>query len=223
MSDVRLFTVPSDAAQNDVRLLPVNLYGALGVTLENLTLISEGTAPSSGISGALSVTLDALTLSSSGALGIAGIEATTLAALTLSSAGTLALKGALGVTLSDVTLTSDGTIDGAAPEQEVQTRSQGGFDPHYYKKRKKKQPEPVSKDFGDKWQPPTPRPAPPATLPLPAREIIARQEAGFAKTQAAIAQALELMARQQAEADALAYELAEQEDEDEAILLLMAA
>jgi len=58
-----------------------------------------------------------------------------------------------------------------------------------------------------------------STAPLPAREIIARQEAGFAKTQAAIAQALELMARQQAEADALA----EMEDEDEAILLLMAA
>jgi len=111
-----------------------------------------------------------------------------------------------------------------APEIEVRSRSQGGFeDPYYYKKRKKKQPEPVSKDFGDTWQPPTQRPAPPATLPLPAREIIARQEAGFAKTQAAIAQALELMARQQAEADALAYELAEQEDEDEAIMLLMAA
>ena len=221
MSDVRLFTVPSDAAQNDVRLLPVNLYGALGVTLENLTLISEGTAPSSGISGSLSVTLDALTLSSSGALGIAGTEATTLAALTLSSAGTLALKGALGVTLSDVTLTSDGTIEGAAPEQEVQTRSQGGFDPHYYKKRKKKQPEPVSKDFGDKWQPPMVRPASPATLPLPAQEILARQGAGFARTQTAIIAALEQMERQRAEAEAIA--LAEQEDEDEAIMLLMAA
>jgi hypothetical protein len=112
------------------------------------------------------------------------------------------------------------TLGASVPVEEPErTRSLGGFDPHYYKKRKKKQPEPVSKDFGDKWQPPTPRPAPPATLPLPAREIIARQEAGFAKTQAAIAQALELMARQQAEADALA----EMEDEDEAILLLMAA
>jgi hypothetical protein len=115
------------------------------------------------------------------------------------------------------------TVSTSAAPEEVQSRSQGGFDPHYYKKRKKKQPEPVSKDFGDDWQPPTPRPAPPATLPLPAREIIARQDAAFAKTQAAIAQALELMARQKAEADALAYELAEQEDEDEAILLLMAA
>jgi len=196
VSDVRLFTVPSDAAQNDVRLLPANLYGALGVTL------------------------DALTLSSSGALGIAGTEATTLAALTLSSAGTLALKGALGVTLSDVTLTSDGTIEGAAPE-EVQSRSQGGFDPHYYKKRKKKQPEPVSKDFGDKWQPPMVRPASPATLPLPAQEILARQGAGFARTQTAIIAALEQMERQRAEAEAIA--LAEQEDEDEAIMLLMAA
>jgi len=218
VSDVRLFTVPSDAAQNDVRLLPANLYGALGVTLENLTLISEGTAPSSGISGSLSVTLDALTLSSSGALGIAGTEATTLAALTLSSAGTLALKGALSVTLSDVTLTSDGTIEGAAPEQEVQTRSQGGVDPYYYKKRKKKQPEPVSKDFGDDWQPPTPRPAIP---PLAAQQIIARQEAGFARTQAAIVAALEQYDRQRAEAEARAAQ--EQEDEDEAILLLMAA
>ncbi len=218
MSDVRLFTVPSDAAQNDVRLLPANLYGALGVTLENLTLISEGTAPSSGISGSLSVTLDALTLSSSGALGIAGTEATTLAALTLSSAGTLALKGALSVTLSDVTLTSDGTIEGAAPEQEVQTRSQGGVDPYYYKKRKKKQPEPVSKDFGDDWQPPKPRPAIP---PLAAQDIIARHDAAFARTQAAIVAALEQYDRQRAEAEALAAQ--EQEDEDEAILLLMAA
>lgn len=116
------------------------------------------------------------------------------------------------------------TLGASVPVEEPErTRSLGGFDPHYYKKRKKKQPEPVSKDFGDKWQPPVVRPAPPATLPLSAREIIARQEAGFAQTQAAIAQALELMARQQAEADALARELAEQEDEDEAILLLMAA
>lgn len=115
------------------------------------------------------------------------------------------------------------TVSTGAVQEEIQTRSLGGFDPHYYKKRKKKKPELVSKDFGDTWQPPVPRPVPPATLPLPAREIIARQEAGFAKTQAAIAQALELMARQQAEADALAHELAEQEDEDEAILLLMAA
>jgi hypothetical protein len=109
-----------------------------------------------------------------------------------------------------------------APEVEVRSRSLGGLeDPYYYKKRKKKQPEPVSKDFGDKWQPPVQRPAPPATLPLPAREIIARQEAGFAKTQAAIAQALELMAKRQAEADARAAE--EQEDEDEAVMLLLAA
>ena len=118
-------------------------------------------------------------------------------------------------------LDEDETGEPPVDQEEVRSRSQGGFeDPYYYKKRKKKQPEPVSRNFGDKWQPPAPRPALP---PLPAREIIARQEAGFAKTQAAIAQALELMARQKAEADALAHELAEQEDEDEAILLLMAA
>ena len=109
-----------------------------------------------------------------------------------------------------------------APEVEVRSRSQGGFeDPYYYKKRKKKQPEPVSKDFGDKWQPPMVRPAPPATLPLPAQEILARQGAGFARTQTAIIAALEQMERQRAEAEAIA--LAEQEDEDEAIMLLMAA
>jgi hypothetical protein len=39
------------------------------------------------------------------------------------------------------------------------------------KKRRKKKPEPVSKDFGDDWQPPTPRPAIP---PLAAQQIIAR-------------------------------------------------
>jgi len=108
-----------------------------------------------------------------------------------------------------------------APEVEVRSRSYGGFDPHYYKKRKKKQPEAVSKDFGDDWKPPMVRPAPPATLPLPAQEILARQGAGFARTQTAIIAALEQMERQRAEAEAIA--LAEQEDEDEAILLLMAA
>lgn len=100
-----------------------------------------------------------------------------------------------------------------APEVEVRSRSYGGFDPHYYKKRKKKQPEPVSKEFGDDWQPPTPRPAIPP-LP-PAQEIIARQDAAIARTQAQLASALEQLARQQAEA--------EQEDEDEAVMLLMAA
>jgi hypothetical protein len=86
-------------------------------------------------------------------------------------------------------------------------------DPYYYKKRKKKQPEPVSKEFGDDWKPPTPRPAIP---PLPAaQEIIARQDAAIARTQAQLTSALEQLARQQAEA--------EQEDEDEAVMLLLAA
>jgi hypothetical protein len=86
-------------------------------------------------------------------------------------------------------------------------------DPYYYKKRKKKQPEPVSKDFGDDWKPPTPRPAIP---PLPApQEIIARQDAAIARTQAQLTSALEQLARKQAEA--------EQEDEDEAVMLLLAA
>jgi hypothetical protein len=105
------------------------------------------------------------------------------------------------------------TLSGEGIE-EVQSRSQGGFeDPYYYKKRKKKQPEPVSKDFGDDWKPPTPRPAIP---PLPApQEIIARQDAAIAQTQKQLAKALEQLARQQAEA--------EQEDEDEVALLLLAA
>jgi hypothetical protein len=110
------------------------------------------------------------------------------------------------------------TVSTSAAPEEVQSRSQGGFDPHYYKKRKKKQPEPVSKGFGDDWQPPTPRPAIP---PLAAQDIIARQDAAFARTQAAIVAALEQYDRQRAEA--LARAAQEQEDEDEAILLLMAA
>jgi len=111
-----------------------------------------------------------------------------------------------------------GTLTGEGTE-EVQSRSQGGFeDPYYYKKRKKKQPEPVSKGFGDDWQPPTPRPAIP---PMAAQQIIARQDAAFARTQAAIVAALEQYDRQRAEA--LARAAQEQEDEDEAILLLMAA
>jgi hypothetical protein len=105
------------------------------------------------------------------------------------------------------------TVSTSAAPEEVQSRSQGGFDPHYYKKRKKKQPEPVSKDFGDDWQPPTPRPAIP---PIPApQDVFARQDAAIARTQAQLASALQQLARQQAEA--------EQEDEDEAIMLLMAA
>jgi hypothetical protein len=110
------------------------------------------------------------------------------------------------------------TLSGEGIE-EVQSRSQGGFeDPYYYKKRRKKKPEPVSKGFGDDWQPPTPRPAIP---PLAAQQIIARQDAAFARTQAAIVAALEQYDRQRAEA--LARAAQEQEDEDEAILLLMAA
>jgi hypothetical protein len=110
------------------------------------------------------------------------------------------------------------TLSGQGIE-EVQSRSQGGFeDPYYYKKRRKKKPEPVSKGFGDDWQPPTPRPAIP---PLAAQDIIARQDAAFARTQAAIVAALEQYDRQRAEA--LARAAQEQEDEDEAILLLMAA
>jgi hypothetical protein len=208
VSDVRLFTVPSDASPNDVRLFA----GVVNVTV----------APERGL------------------LTLTGFEPSVAANASASpGVGSLVLAGlapdvTVGSAAVDVTVTPDTgalvitgyapTVSTGAAQEEVQTRSLGGLeDPYYYKKRKKKQPEPVSKDFGDDWKPPTPRPAPPATLPLPAREIIARQEAGFAKTQAAIAQALELMARQQAEADALAYELAEQEDEDEAILLLMAA
>ena len=110
-----------------------------------------------------------------------------------------------------------GTLTGEGTE-EVRSRSLGGFDPYYYKKRKKKQPEPVSKDFGDDWQPPTPRPAIP---PLPApQEIFARQDAALAQTWQQFADAIEAMERQRAEAARLALE---QEDEDEAILLLMAA
>jgi hypothetical protein len=111
-----------------------------------------------------------------------------------------------------------GTLTGEGTE-EVRSRSLGGFvDPYYYKKRKKKQPEPVSKGFGDDWQPPTPRPAIP---PLPApQEIFARQDAALAQTWQQFADAIEAMERQRAEAARLALE---QEDEDEAILLLMAA
>ena len=206
MSDVRLFTVPAEASPNDVRLFA----GVVNVTV----------APERGL------------------LTLTGFEPSVAANASASPGfGSLTLTGfapdvTAGAAAVDVTVTPDTgalvitgyapTVSTSAAPEEVQSRSQGGFDPHYYKKRKKKQPEHVSKDFGDKWQPPMVRPAP-ATLSLPAREIIARQEAGFAKTQAAIAQALELMARKQAEADALAYELAEQEDEDEAILLLLAA
>lgn len=207
MSDVRLFSVPAEANPNDVRLFA----GVVNVTVtpERGLLTLTGFEPS--------VAANASASPGVGSLVLAGFEPDVTAGSGAVDVTVTPDTGALVITGYAPTVTTS-----AAPE-EVQTRSLGGFDPHYYKKRRKKQPEPVSKGFGDDWQPPVQRPAPPATLPLPAREIIARQEAGFAKTQAAIAQALELMARQQAEADALAYELAEQEDEDEAILLLMAA
>lgn len=109
----------------------------------------------------------------------------------------------------------------AAPSVTVeQSRGQGGFDPYYYKRRKK--PEPVSRDFGADWTPPAPRPLPtPALAPYVPR--------GWASNIALVPVPPPAPARVDVRAIA-ARQLAERRaaeeaanDDDEEILLLLAA
>jgi hypothetical protein len=169
---------------------------------------------------------DATALPGAGSLTITGQAPTVTAVSSVTASpgtGALVIQGyAPSVTVPTSVSVTPGTgglvIRGFEPtvDNGLSSGSKSGGvaeDPYYYKKRKKKQPEPVSKEFGDDWKPPTPRPAIP---PLPApQEIIARQDAAIARTQAQLTAALEQLARQQAEA--------EQEDEDEAVMLLLAA
>lgn len=99
-NDVYLYSVPSDADPDDVRLR------------------DPTTAAASAITGTLSATLDAVTLSSAGQVIIDGDLAATLADLTLSSAGQLVIDGDLSTTLADVTLVSGDAGVGAFPDWE---------------------------------------------------------------------------------------------------------
>lgn len=61
-NDVLLWTVPSDANPNDVRLRDNSIAttGTLSITLDPITLTASGNIP---VNGTLSVTLDAITVS----------------------------------------------------------------------------------------------------------------------------------------------------------------
>jgi hypothetical protein len=182
------------------------------------TLVLTGQAPTVSASSTVSPGIDTLVLT-----GFAPTVSVGTSVTASPGTGALVLQGyPPTVTVPTSVSVTPGTgalvITGHAPtvDNGLSSGSKSGGvaeDPYYYKKRKKKQPEPVSKDFGDDWQPPTPRPAIP---PIPApQDVFARQDAAIARTQAQLASALQQLARQQAEA--------EQEDEDEAIMLLMAA
>lgn len=104
-------------------------------------------------------------------------------------------------------------ITGYAPEvvsgPDQTSGSKGGApDPYYYKKRKKKLPEPVSKGFDKDWKPPTPRP-----VPVVAEEVLARQLKALDTAQAALKRAA-------IEAERRAREAEEEDEEDVALLLL---
>jgi hypothetical protein len=160
-----------------------------------------GSLTLTGFAPTVSATSNATASPGSGALVLQGYPPTVTVPVSVS-----VTPGTGGLTIRGFEPTVDNGLSSGS-------KSGGVEDPYYYKKRKKKQPEPVSKEFGDDWKPPTPRPAIP---PLPAaQEIIARQDAAIARTQAQLTSALEQLARKQAEA--------EQEDEDEAVMLLLAA
>ena len=93
-----------------------------------------------------------------------------------------------------------------------ETHSHGGVDPYYYKKRKKKLPEPVSKGFDKDWKPPTPRPVP-VNPPVVPEDILARQLRALDTAQAALKRAA-------IEAERRAREAEEEDEEDVALLLL---
>lgn len=115
-NDVYLYSVPSDADPDDVRLRDPTtaaasaITGTLSATLGTLTLSSAGQVI---IDGDLAATLADLTLSSAGQLVIDGDLSTTLADVTLSSAGQLVIDGDLGATLDALTLSATGTISAA--------------------------------------------------------------------------------------------------------------
>ena len=105
------------------------------------------------------------------------------------------------------------------PPAQEETRSKGGWDPYYYKKRKK----PVSVGPIDKdWTPPVPRPALPPTGPYVPQ--------GWASNVALIPwrpQKIDWAAiearQEQDRLTAIAAQRAREEEDDEEIMLLLAA
>lgn len=209
LSEAPLSTLPAAAGGGtDVTVTP----GAGSLTLTGFAPTVTATSNATVTPGAGSLTLT----------GLAPTVSATQSQTVTPGTGALVITGyAPTVTVPTSVTVEPGTggltITGYAPtvdNGEASGSKGGGVDPYYYKKRKKaKQPEPVSKTFGDTWKPPVPRPVIPQ-LP-PAQEIIARQEAAISQTQVQLARALEQLARQQAEA--------EQEDEDDVALLLLVA
>lgn len=207
LSEAPLSALPEAGGGTSVTVTP----GAGSLTLTGYAPTVTATQSATASPGAGSLTLT----------GFAPTISTTQGANVTPGTGALVITGyAPTVTVPTSVTVTPGTgsltITGYAPTVDNGLSSgskSGGVDPYYYKKRKKKQPEPVSKNFGDDWKPPVPRAALPP--PISAQEVLARQTDAIAKTQTQIAAALEELARRQAEA--------EQEDEDEVALLLLAA
>lgn len=90
----------------------VAVAGASSFTLGAMTLVSEGTGPSSH--GDAAFTLGALTLSSDGDVAVAGSGAATFAAMTLSSDGDVAIVGSGSATFANMTASGAGSVTVAA-------------------------------------------------------------------------------------------------------------
>lgn len=90
----------------------VAVAGASSFTLGTMTLVSEGTGPSSN--GDAAFTLGALTLSSDGDVAVAGSGAATFAAMTMSSDGDVAIAGSGSATFSTMTASGAGSVTVAA-------------------------------------------------------------------------------------------------------------
>lgn len=110
-TDVKLFSVPSDADPHDVRLQGESgggIVGNLAVTLGALVLAAIASVDVQGSTGA---TLGALTLSSQAQVEVKGDLSQTLEALTLSGAAQVEVKADLTKTLAELTLLGLGQAD----------------------------------------------------------------------------------------------------------------
>lgn len=133
--DVILWSVPTDAANTDVRLVDTtatasggSVAGTLSATLDAISLnatsaiaikasasitlagITQNLTGAVALKGVLSSTLADLTPSLTGKLPIVGIDTTTLDGITLSATGALSVAGSLSATLGALTAGSAGAV-----------------------------------------------------------------------------------------------------------------
>lgn len=207
----------------------VAIVGTLSKTLADATLSATGAV---NITGSAAITLGAVTLAATGALPIVGTEGGTLANVTLSAAGVLAVAGTASITLDGVTLVATGEL-GALPA----TANDGGGSQAAYRamgrnerRRKRRETEALTrlratleraarKAFGE------PEPDDEAVAAIEeAREIIAQAPTvdveARAQNVATLAEITAAIGRLEA---LLAAEVAQQEDEEAAEMLLLAA